>query len=283
MGEIKVPSLVDLCIYSIRDELIQVDDLNLSSVLYRLPTELFDQLLLQLPPLALQKLQQGKSVILDDHELLTDGVDNQRKRKRYLNFEEEWKNLYEARWPAFGWRSKNFRSQSSARSANQKEVECESANDWQQMYWEAHLQNCLDTAAELTLFPSFHGRISEIEVPESILNYIDHRGGISRFTCDYSKFAYHCQQFGSYARCIFTKKINSAGVISSEDNEPHDRNIIKCHMQINVPIILSHHLEHCICEVSLKVETGVLSSAVLYFLFLFFLLETGCVQSKWLF
>ncbi|XP_015077141.1 uncharacterized protein LOC107021072 [Solanum pennellii] len=200
MGEIKVPSLVNLCIYSIRDELIQVDDLNLSSVLYRLPTELFDQLLLQLPPLALQKLQQGKSVILDDHELLTDGVDNQRKRKRYLNFEEEWKNLYEARWPAFGWRSKNFRSKSSARSANQKEVECESANDWQQMYWEAHLQNCLDTAAELTLFPSFRGRISEIEVPESILNYIDHRGRISRFTCDYSKFAYHCQQFGSYAR-----------------------------------------------------------------------------------
>lgn len=127
---------------------------------------------------------------------------------RYLNFEEEWKNLYEARWPAFGWRSKNFRSQSSARSANQKEVECESANDWQQMYWEAHLQkyehqmiyllvvtsyhyfkwlqftchfkilhflrnSCLDTAAELTLFPSFHGRISEIEVPGKRFMLID--------------------------------------------------------------------------------------------------------------
>ncbi|KAK4720218.1 hypothetical protein R3W88_018556 [Solanum pinnatisectum] len=200
MGEIEVPSLINLCIYSIRDELIQVDDLNLSSVLYHLPTELFDQLLSQLPPLALQKLQQGKPDILDDYELLTDGVDNQRKRKRYLNFEEEWKNLYEARWPAFGWRSKNFKSKSSARSANEKEVECESANDWQQMYWEAHLQNCLDTTAEFALFPSFHGQISEMEVPESILNYIDHRRHISRFTRDYSKFAYHCQQFGSYAR-----------------------------------------------------------------------------------
>ncbi|CAN4098097.1 unnamed protein product [Withania somnifera] len=194
MGEVEAPSLITLCIYSIRDELIQVDDVDLASVLYQLPTELFHQLLQQLPPLALHKLHQGKSDTLDDYELLTDGVENQRKRKRYLNFEEEWKNLYEARWPAFGRRSKSF-----SRSSKRK-VECESANDWQQMYWEAHLQNCLDTTAEFALFPSFHGQISEIEVPESILNYIDHRGHISRFTCDYSKFAYHCQQFGSYAR-----------------------------------------------------------------------------------
>ncbi|MCD9560685.1 hypothetical protein HAX54_019429 [Datura stramonium] len=198
--EVEVPSLITLCIYSIRDELIQVDDPDLSSVLYRLPTELFDQLLLQLPPLALEKLQQRKSDIFDDYELLTDAADNQRKRKRYLNFEEEWKNLYEARWPSFGRRNKIFESKSFARSAKGKEIECESANDWHQIYWEAHLQNCLDSTAEIALFPSFHGRFSEIEVPESILNYIDHRGHVSRFTCDYSKFAYHCQQFGSYAR-----------------------------------------------------------------------------------
>lgn len=200
MGEVEVPSLINLCIYSIRDELIQVDDVDLSSVLYQLPTELFHQLLQQLPPLALWKLHKLKSDNLDDYELFTDGADNQRKRKRYLNFEEEWKNLYEARWPAIGRSSKNPKSKSFARSAKGKEVEFESANDWQQMYWEAHLQNCLDTTAEFALFPSFHGQISEIEVPESILNYIDHKGHISRFTCDYSKFAYHCQQFGSYAR-----------------------------------------------------------------------------------
>lgn len=199
MGEVEVPSLVMLCIYSIRDELIQVDDPKFSSVLYELPKELFDQLLPQLPPLAMQRLQQGKSDILVDYELLTDSVENWRKRKRYLCFEEEWKNFYEARWPAFSW-SENFESKSLARSAKGNEVECESANDWQQMYWEAHLQNCLDIAAEFALFPSFHGQIGEIQVPESILNCIDRRARISRFPCDYSKFAYHCQQFGSYAR-----------------------------------------------------------------------------------
>ncbi|KAK4376209.1 hypothetical protein RND71_006886 [Anisodus tanguticus] len=143
MGEVEVPSLVTLCIYSIRDELIQVDNHDLSSVLYQLPTELFHQLLPQLPPLALHKLQKRKSDIVDDYELLTDSVDNQRKRKRYLNFEEEWKALYEARWPAFGRRSKNFESKSFARSAKGKEAECESGNDWQQIYWEAHLQKHL--------------------------------------------------------------------------------------------------------------------------------------------
>ncbi|KAJ8559367.1 hypothetical protein K7X08_003425 [Anisodus acutangulus] len=200
MGEVEVPSLITLCIYSIRDELIQVDNHDLSSVLYQLPTELFHQLLPQLPPLALHKLQKRKSDIVDDYELLTDSVDNQRKRKRYLNFEEEWKALYEARWPAFGRRSKNFESKSFARSAKGKEAVCESGNDWQQIYWEAHLQNCLDTTAEIALFPSFHGRIGEIEIQGSILNYIDHGGHINRFTCDHSKFAYHCQQFGLYAR-----------------------------------------------------------------------------------
>ncbi|PHT46671.1 hypothetical protein CQW23_15829 [Capsicum baccatum] len=200
MGEVKVPSLVALCIYSIRDELIKVDNVELSSVLYQLPTELLEQLAQQLPPLALEKLHKGKSDILDDFELLSDGVDNKRKRKRYLNFEEEWKNLYEARWPPCCRFCKNFKSKSFTGSTKGKEVECESTNDWQQMYWEAHLQSCLDNTAELAIFPSFDSRISEIEVPGSILKYIDHRGHISRLTYDYSKFAYHCQQFGAYAR-----------------------------------------------------------------------------------
>ncbi|KAF3623600.1 hypothetical protein FXO37_31788 [Capsicum annuum] len=34
--------------------------------------------------------------MLNDYYLLTDSVDSNRKCKRYLNFEEEWKNLYEA-------------------------------------------------------------------------------------------------------------------------------------------------------------------------------------------
>lgn len=124
---------------------------------------------------------------------------------RYLCFEEEWKNFYEARWPAFSW-SENFESKSLARSAKGNEVECESANDWQQMYWEAHLQkyehqivyllvvttilfgfsspvilkfhfflrnSCLDIAAEFALFPSFHGQIGEIQVPGKRFMLID--------------------------------------------------------------------------------------------------------------
>lgn len=59
---------------------------------------------------------------------------------RYLNFEEEWKTLYELRWPALGRQSKNSKNKSFDSSAKGKEAERESTDDWQQMYWEAHLQ-----------------------------------------------------------------------------------------------------------------------------------------------
>ncbi|KAM3200603.1 hypothetical protein P3L10_032965 [Capsicum annuum] len=48
---------------------------------------------------------------------------------RYLNFEEERKNLYETRWPPSYRFCKNFKSKSFTESAKGKEVECESAND----------------------------------------------------------------------------------------------------------------------------------------------------------
>ncbi|KAL1206199.1 Histone-lysine N-methyltransferase SUVR5 [Cardamine amara subsp. amara] len=40
----------------------------------------------------------------------------------------------------------------------------ESPADWQQLYWEKHLQNCVHEAAEVALRPTFSGRISSINV-----------------------------------------------------------------------------------------------------------------------
>ncbi|KAJ6812183.1 NACHT, LRR and PYD domains-containing protein 4E isoform X1 [Iris pallida] len=79
---------------------------------------------------------------------------------------------------------------------------CKSVNhspDWLQLYWEAHLQNCLDEVAERALLPAFDGHISGVEVSDSILNSIGYMGGR---THDYSRLSYHCNKFGQYARCL---------------------------------------------------------------------------------
>jgi len=36
--------------------------------------------------------------------------------------------------------------------------------DWQQKYWEKHLQECLDEAAESAFLPSFCGNIGELSI-----------------------------------------------------------------------------------------------------------------------
>lgn len=53
---------------------------------------------------------------------------------RWLNFEEAWKKLYEARWPSLGPRSL---TDWLAKHNGEKD---ELPDDWQQLYWERHLQ-----------------------------------------------------------------------------------------------------------------------------------------------
>uniref|UniRef100_F6HZU8 Uncharacterized protein n=1 Tax=Vitis vinifera TaxID=29760 RepID=F6HZU8_VITVI len=73
------------------------------------------------------------------------------------------------------------------------------------MYWETHLQNCIDEAAEIAVLPSFDGGLGEIEIPDTIIKCIVYKGHRSHSTRDYSKLSYHCEQFGSYARSANSK------------------------------------------------------------------------------
>lgn len=57
---------------------------------------------------------------------------------RWLNFEEAWKMLYEVRW---GDRGAQICSICYLES--KVEVKAEPTDDWQQMYWERHLQKYL--------------------------------------------------------------------------------------------------------------------------------------------
>ncbi|PPR95374.1 hypothetical protein GOBAR_AA25297 [Gossypium barbadense] len=176
---VNVPSLVSLSIDALKRELIHGDDL-LPHV-YELPLELFNSLVECLPPLALQKLQSEMPFKnYDDYGPSSDDLKMGRKRGRYGNFDTAWKALFKFRWPDL--------------------VECVKPVDWQQIYWETHVQNCLDEAAEIALLPSFIGCLGEIQILENILQYIGYVDDMSNLASDYLKLSYHCQQFGCYAR-----------------------------------------------------------------------------------
>ncbi|KAL3530334.1 hypothetical protein ACH5RR_009656 [Cinchona calisaya] len=193
------PSLVFLCLNTIADQLLLGDyDDDYVQDIYQLPSELFDSLLPLLTPLALHNLHQSMPLNkCDDCGPLNDKSGTHRKRKRWMNFETAWKMLYETRWP-------DCDSQSHPTNWLEKrnEAKDEITDEWMQMYWERHLQSCLDAAAEIALLPSFYGSIGVIEIPAALLNYMGYRGCMSKSTCDYSKFSYHCKYFGSYARFL---------------------------------------------------------------------------------
>ncbi|XP_054801590.1 uncharacterized protein LOC129305631 [Prosopis cineraria] len=104
------------------------------------------------------------------------------KRGRDWNIDIAWQLSFKLRWPDL---------------ANQTQP-----TDWQQAYWEANLQNCLDEAAEMALVPSFEGYIGDIKIPETILKHIGIWGHPNHSTFDHAKLSYHCQHFGCHARCL---------------------------------------------------------------------------------
>jgi hypothetical protein len=91
--------------------------------------------------------------------------------------------------------------------------------DWQRHYWEKHLQECLDEAAESALLPSFYGSIDELTIPAKIVSCILHSKDISQ---QYSRLSYHCSRFGRYARCLRLQSVLCTAEISvSADAIPH--------------------------------------------------------------
>ncbi|KAK8688580.1 hypothetical protein V6N13_087340 [Hibiscus sabdariffa] len=132
---------------------------------FELPTELFNPLVECLPPLALQKLQS----------------------KTNANFNEAWNTLFNFRWHDF------------------EECGCVQPVDWQQIYWETHVQDCLDEAAKIACLPSFSGCLGDILILESVQLYIGYMDDMGNSDC--LKLSYQCQQFGCYVRCFTLQNV----------------------------------------------------------------------------
>ncbi|KAF1897939.1 hypothetical protein Lal_00032701 [Lupinus albus] len=188
------PSLISLCIHSLSHQLLHRND-EVSDDIYDLPSHLLDTLITSLPPLALRNFHHH--LPFEDHnaeDFSHDNLTNKRKRGRDWNLNTAWQRLFKLRWPDL--------------------IDKIQPTDWQQAYWETHLQNCFDEAAEVALVPSFNGYISDIQMSDSILNYIGFMGHTNLPTCDHSKLFYHCQQFGSHASCLRLQNVLCAAETS---------------------------------------------------------------------
>ncbi|OVA02234.1 Leucine-rich repeat [Macleaya cordata] len=193
-----VPDLMSLCMEAIITEIIHGDRQVIQNV-FELPEDLFDCLVMRLPPLGLHKLQQQMS-FKHFGESTIDGFKDGKKRGRYCALNTAWKSIYKSRWPE-GVRQTQPMDHLTKQSIPRFEP-ARFSGDWQQMYWEAHLQDCLDKAAEAAHLPSFDGCIGEITIPGTIMESIGYKRCLCHTTCAYSKLSYHCQQFGCYARCL---------------------------------------------------------------------------------
>ncbi|KAI9121945.1 hypothetical protein K1719_006634 [Acacia pycnantha] len=183
---VEVASLVSLCLGALKKEIIHGDDVL--PPVYLLPSELLDALIRCLPPLGLWRLQ--NELPLEGQQLEGYSINhltNKRKRGRDWNIDAAWQLFFKLRWPDL---------------ANQTQP-----TDWQQAYWETHLQNCLDEAAEMALVPSFKGCIGDVQIPEAILNHVGIFGHPDHSSFDHAKLSYHCQQFGCHARCLTLQNI----------------------------------------------------------------------------
>ncbi|XP_052139440.1 uncharacterized protein LOC127757888 [Oryza glaberrima] len=167
-----------------------------------LPWELLHRLASLLPPAALEALHHAAHdrccFSAATAAVGFAGPDGDRrgiKRSRCEDFNPEWQALFRLRWPR-----------------------CDNAGhdglltvDWQRQYWEKHLQECLDEAAESALLPSFYGSIDELTIPAKIVSCILHSKDISQ---QYSRLSYHCSRFGRYARCLRLQSVLCTAEIS---------------------------------------------------------------------
>ncbi|KAJ1387220.1 hypothetical protein SESBI_40133 [Sesbania bispinosa] len=143
------PSLISLCIDALAQQLIRGDDDVLLQAVYDFPFHLIETLSMRLPPFTLHKLHQHMPFQDQSEEgFLQDDLTNKRKRARVWNLNAAWKKLFKLRWPHLI-----------------KQIQ---PMDWLQEYWETHLQDCLDEAAEIALLPSFNGFIGDIQISDGV-------------------------------------------------------------------------------------------------------------------
>uniref|UniRef100_J3NCA6 Uncharacterized protein n=1 Tax=Oryza brachyantha TaxID=4533 RepID=J3NCA6_ORYBR len=167
-----------------------------------LPWELLHRVASRLPPAALESLHHAHEARCCSSTAATsvgfggpDGGGRGIKRSRCEDFNSAWQALFRLRWPL-----------------------CDNAGhdslitvDWQQQYWEKHLQECLDEAAESALLPSFCGNIGELTISAKIMSYVLHSKDIRQH---YSTFMYHCRRFGCYSRCLRLQSVLCTAEIS---------------------------------------------------------------------
>ncbi|KAF8007027.1 hypothetical protein BT93_K1130 [Corymbia citriodora subsp. variegata] len=174
------PSLVSLSLAALESELLRGDDV-LPHV-YELPADLFDALVARLPPLGLHKLQNEMPKWKRDEYDADDCFKDGRKRARNGSFNDAWRSLYKRRWAEIFDRAQPA--------------------DWQQAYWEIHLQKCMDEAAEVALLPSFNGKLGEIRISDAMLEFLGYEGQTDTTMPKFSKLHQHCECFGHYLRSL---------------------------------------------------------------------------------
>ncbi|XP_062204106.1 uncharacterized protein LOC133906266 isoform X2 [Phragmites australis] len=167
----------------------QGDHLTPEQVAEALPWELLHRLASALPPVALESIHHAAharcyssadtTAVLGEQDGIRRGI----KRSRREDFNTAWQALFKLRWPV---------------NDNTGHDTLVTAT-WQQQYWENHLQECLDEAAESALLPSFRGSIGELSISAKIMNSIFHSEDISQ---QHSRLSYQCSRFGCYARCL---------------------------------------------------------------------------------
>ncbi|XP_039835993.1 uncharacterized protein LOC120696979 isoform X2 [Panicum virgatum] len=165
------------------------DHLGPEQVAEALPWELVDLLASRLPPAALESLHHAAHARCCSSADTTAGLGGQDghrrgiKRSRCEDFNTAWQSLFKLRWPL------------GVKPGHDSVVTV----DWQQQYWEKHLQECLDEATESALLPSFRGGIGELSISAKIMNSIYHCEDISQ---QKSRLTYQFSRFGCYARCL---------------------------------------------------------------------------------
>ncbi|KAG0472973.1 hypothetical protein HPP92_014830 [Vanilla planifolia] len=162
-----IPSLFSLCMNRISWNIMH--GLEQANDLLELPLHLLDGFLISLPPLALQNIYELSVSFQNPEASTVNIVDNGKKRQR-ANLNSAWERFYKQRWPE-NIKKKNVFSSMEADHFVEVDV-----IDWQQLYWERHLQECLDAATEQALLPAFDCDVAELEIPGNIMSSIGHFG-----------------------------------------------------------------------------------------------------------
>lgn len=224
------PSLFSLCLQTIARAAIEGHEIlqNVSE----LPLHLIECLLTNVPPLALQSIHE-KLAFNDVHPHKCEPWDKFcgcKKRGREMDISRSWEKLFKSRWPDYFEKRQLDKSFSRINEAElYKSVDCDM--DWQQLYWEVHLQSCLDEVSEIALLPGFSGRLSDVNISDSINKHLGCLGSTCLGSHDYTRLSYHCKKFGHYLRNVRLQNVLCAPETSELLCSSELQNVVFCNLR----------------------------------------------------